>query len=123
MRPSLSIVALVLTVASGPSVLPDSDPQIQILRRLHQQVLAVTEPRLRVRRVNMQLDALKASEGIADRRLPPSSATGFTISVSSAPRCSRRRYPRKQVIVGPETSKLNCSQSRGESHHEIDRDY
>ena len=70
-RSRLAIAALVLTVACGPSVLPDSDPQIIKLRALHQQVLAVTELRWRVRRVNMQLDALKASEGIEERRLPP----------------------------------------------------
>jgi hypothetical protein len=65
-RSHLSIVALVLTVACGPSVLPDSDPQVQTLRRLHQQFAATVMPRM----LEVQSDALKASEGIDERRLP-----------------------------------------------------
>ena len=65
-RSHLSIVALVLTLACGPSVLPDNDSQVQILRRLHQQFAAATMPRMLV----VQSEALKASEGIDERRLP-----------------------------------------------------
>ena len=65
-RSHLSIVAFVLTVACGPSVLPDSDSQVQMLRRLHLQLTTATKARM----LEVESDALKASEGIDERRLP-----------------------------------------------------
>jgi len=65
-RSHLSIVALVLTVACGPSVLPDNNPQIQSLRRLHQQLAVATKAGM----LEVESDALKVSEGIDEKRLP-----------------------------------------------------
>ena len=61
------IVALVLTLACGPSVLPDSDPQIQSLRRLHAQ-LPTAKTYIRI---GNRQDALHVSKGIDEARLPP----------------------------------------------------
>jgi hypothetical protein len=65
-RLRLSIVALVLTVSCGPCVLPNTDPQVQILRRLHQQFAAANKARM----LEVQSDALKVTEGIDERKLP-----------------------------------------------------
>jgi hypothetical protein len=65
-RSRLSIVALVLTVACGPSVLPDNNPQIKTLRRLHQQFAVATNMHM----IDVQLDAITASKGIDEAGLP-----------------------------------------------------
>ena len=65
-RSHLSIVALILIVACGPSALSDNNPQIQSLRRLHQDLAVATK----ARRLEVESDALKVSEGIDEKRLP-----------------------------------------------------